>query len=446
MDTDVVVIGAGLAGLQCARRAQRAGRSVIVLESESAVGGRVRTDYVDGFLCDRGFQLLNPAYPAVRDWIDVSALGLQKFGVGVVVRTGQSTTTLAHPIRHPQFALETLRSDLTPLPDLVALARWFGPTLLRPSLTSRAARDQTLRASLDHAGLTGRLRRDVLDTFLSGVLADSSGDSSANYVRLLLRYFALGTPGLPRAGMQAVPEQMAASLVAPVRLGVAARDVREIPGGVEVATDHGMIRARVAVVAVGPEDAAELTDIAAPVTRGLTTWWFRAAERPREGSRGGLRQGSREGSRRGLRGERQPRGQGGQFLMLDASSPGGGPAGPIWHTAAVSDVAPSYAPPGESLVQATTVLDRPDGLASENEVRRDLERLYQTSTQGWEVLAHHVVPHALPAQPPPFVERRPRWTSDRVLVTGDHRGTGSIQGALVSGDRAARAAVDLLTR
>lgn len=417
MDTDVIVIGAGLAGLQCARRAQRAGRSVIVLESEDAVGGRVRTERIDGFLCDRGFQLLNPAYPAVRNWTDVPALELQKFGVGVVVRTGQTTTTLAHPFRHPRHAFATLRSELTPMSDLLALARWFGPTLLRTSTAFRPARDQALRVSLDEAGLTGRLRRDVLDTFLAGVLADSTGESSANYVRLLMRYFALGAPGLPRAGMQAVPEQMAASLGEPVRLGTAARELREIQEGVEVTTDRETLRARVAVVAVGPEDVAGLTALSAPVTRGLTTWWFRATDRP----------------------------QGGQFLMVDASKPGGGPAGPIWHTAVVSDVAPSYAPAGETLVQATTLLDRPDGSAGEDDVRRDIERLYQTSTRRWEMLAHDVVLHALPAQPPPLTDRRPRWTSDRVLVTGDHRGTGSIQGALVAGDRAALAVVGLLT-
>jgi phytoene dehydrogenase-like protein len=67
MDTDVVVVGAGLAGLQSARRLERLGLRVTVLEAGDAVGGRVRTDKVDGFLCDRGFQVLNPSYPAVRD-------------------------------------------------------------------------------------------------------------------------------------------------------------------------------------------------------------------------------------------------------------------------------------------------------------------------------------------------------------------------------------------
>lgn len=411
MDTDVVVIGAGLAGLQSARRLERSGRSVVVLEAADAVGGRIRTDRVDGFLCDRGFQVLNPAYPAVRDWVDVRSLGLQRFGVGAVVRDGGSTTTLAHPVRHPQHALETLRSVHTPPSDVLALARWLGPTLLHPKTVFRPGQDQTLSASFDSAGLTGRLRRDLLDTFLAGVLADSSGRASAGYVRLLVRMFALGAPALPREGMQALPEQLAGWLTGPVRLGSPARAVRETATGVEVTTDQGTLRSRAVVVAVGPQDVATLTDLPAPVTHGLTTWWFRATELPLAG----------------------------RFLLVDASRPGGGPAGPVWNTAVVSQAAPSYAPTGEHLVQATTLLDRPDGQASEAEVLRDLSRLYGTSTAGWETLAHHVVPHTLPAQPPPLHDRRPRWTGDRVLVAGDHQGTGSIQGALVSGDRAGRA-------
>lgn len=111
----------------------------------------------------------------------------------------------------------------------------------------------------------------------------------------------------------------------------------------------------------------------------------------------------------------------------------------------VSQAAPSYSPQGQHLIQATTLLDRPDGLAEESAVRRDLERLYQTSTTDWEMLIHHVVPHTLPAMPPGTVGRGPQRIADRILVAGDHRENGSIQGALVSGDRAARTAASLLS-
>ncbi|MFC8303618.1 flavin monoamine oxidase family protein [Specibacter sp. NPDC057265] len=413
MESDVIVIGAGLAGLQCARRVQRSGYGVVVLESADAVGGRIRTENIDGFLCDRGFQLLNPAYPAVRSWIDVDSLGLQKFGAGVVVRSGDTATTLAHPLKHPQHALETLRSELTPASELLALARWLAPAFL--PLRSRG-RDESLHDSFDAAGLKGRLRRDVLDPFLSGVLASSRGESSAHYVRDLVRYFALGTPGLPRAGMQALPEQLASWLLEPVRLNTAARQVRQNSGGVSVLTDHGEVRGRAAVIAVGGHDLPQVTELPAVKSNGLTTWWFRAPHEVAESP----------------------------FIMLDATAPGQGAAGPIWHTAVVSSAAPSYAPRGEILVEATTLLDRPDGLAEEGQLRRQLARLYKTSPSGWEVLAHHVVPHTLPEQLPPLKDRQPLWTGERILLAGDHRHTASIQGALASGDSSGREVVQRL--
>ncbi|GAA4283423.1 NAD(P)/FAD-dependent oxidoreductase [Brevibacterium daeguense] len=416
MDTDVVVIGAGLAGLQSARRLQRSGLAVHVLEKNDGVGGRVRTERIDGFQCDRGFQVLNSSYPAVRAWIDVKALGLQRFGAGVLVRTPEALQVLTHPLNRSGRDLGALRGGLLDLRDLRGLVRWLGPTLLRDTAASRATDDTTLAASLDSVGATGRLRREVLDTFLAGVLADSSGQSSANYVRLLVRSFALAIPGLPRDGMGALPEQMAASLIDPPRLRTAAQNLRETTAGVEVGTDSGTVRARAAVVAVGPEAIGTLTGQHDRATHGLTTWWFTAPEPP----------------------VAEP------FLVLDASRPGGGPAGPVWNTAVVSNAAPSYAPPGRHLIEATTLLDRPDGMADEAAVRSDLARIYGTSTSGWEVVAHHVLPHALPVTPPPLVDRSPQRLSDRVFVCGDHRDTGSIQGALVSGDRAARGIAGVL--
>lgn len=114
MDCDVILVGAGLAGLQCARHLARAGLDVRVLEAGDQVGGRMRTDVVDGFRCDRGFQVLNPAYPAVRKGVDVAALHLQHFGRGVAVRREGGLAILADPTRHPLYAAATPRSCRAP--------------------------------------------------------------------------------------------------------------------------------------------------------------------------------------------------------------------------------------------------------------------------------------------------------------------------------------------
>lgn len=412
MDADVIVIGAGLAGLQAARRLQENDLAVTVLEAADAVGGRVRTDRVDGFLLDRGFQLLNPAYPAVREWIDVRTLDLQQFDVGVTVRDADGLSTLAHPLRHPRRLPKTLRSRYVTAPELFALARWLGPTLVRESAATRSTTDFPLSVSLDQAGVTGPLRANILETFLSGVLADDSGTASANFVRLLLRAFAFGSPGLPARGMQALPEQMAARLAQQPRTGTRVTAVRETGAGVEVSTERGTSQARLAIIATDPVSAATLTNSPAPAMNGLTTWWFATDELPLPG----------------------------KFLLLDASGPAGGPAGPVKHAAVVSEVARTYAPAGNHLVQATTL--RQD--ATEQEVRRDLERMYGVPTAAWDLLARHTIPRTLPAQLPPLIDRRDQRVGERVFVAGDHRDTASIHGALTSGDRAARAINGLL--
>jgi phytoene dehydrogenase-like protein len=206
VSTDVIVIGAGVAGLVCAGELTRAGLEVEVLETSDGIGGRIRTDVVDGFRCDRGFQLLNPAYPAARQLLDLDALELRQFGAGVGMAARGRVRVLADPRRSLRLLPATLCSGyLQPL-ELLRLARWAAPALA-PLRTGGP--DTTLGESLDAARASGRLRTDVLEQFLAGVLADDSGATSTRFVHLLVRSFLRGTPGIPATGMQAIPAQLA---------------------------------------------------------------------------------------------------------------------------------------------------------------------------------------------------------------------------------------------
>lgn len=404
---EVVVIGAGLAGLRCAAELEDSGVEVAVLEASDGVGGRVRTDRVDDFLCDRGFQLLNPAYPAVKRYVDLPALGLQSFEAGVAVRRPQGMTVLGDPRRAPRLLRSTLTSGTLSPRELAGLARFLGPALVDPQKVLRGE-DEPLGDAFDRAGVDGPLRHDVLEPFLAGVLADASGTASANLVRMLARAFVLGTPGLPARGMQALSDQLASRLRSPVLLGTRVTGLRSGPGGVEVQTEGDNWSARAVVVAVGPDQVETLLPGLAPPSRGLATWWFAAAEAPFD----------------------RP------LLTLDARRE----RGPAQHAAVVSQAAPSYAPQGRHLIEATVVLDRvPD--AGEADVRRQLGELWQTDASSWELLVRHDIPHALPFQPAPLVPRRRPQVGEHLFLAGDHRDTASIQGALVSGTRIARAAV-----
>ena len=403
MEADVVVVGAGLAGLRCARALTEAGRHVVVLEASDRVGGRVTSEDVDGFVVDRGFQVLNPAYPAVRRWVDVDALRLGSFDAGILVRDPRRLRVLADPRRAPHLAWPSLRDRLLDPRDLVGLVRWLAPALARPQASVTGA-DATLAEALDRVGVRGKERR-ILERFLAGVVVDPDGSTSAHFARLLLRSFALASPGLPEGGMRRLPEQLAAGL-ADVRLGTR---VEDIAAG-RVGSDAGTWTARHVVVATGTAEAQRLAGTPAADMNGLTTWWFAVPEPPDQRS----------------------------LLAVDGRGTHV-PPGPVWNSATVSTAAPSYAPPGRHLVEATTLLARPDGTAGERQVLAHLGDIYQCSTAGWEVLAHHVIPDAVPATPPPLRLTRPVVAGDGLFVCGDHRDTASIQGALVSGQRAARA-------
>lgn len=404
---DVVVVGAGLAGLACAARLQGSGIETRLLEASGTVGGRVRTDVVDGHLCDVGFQLLNPAYAALRDLVDLEALDLKPFAAGVRVRRGTSVATLGDPRREPGLLAPTLRSGLLRPRELAALARWAAPILGgEKRIVGRA--DDTLAESLDAAGVRGPLRRQVLEPFLAGVLANDTGATSSRYARLLIRWFLLGTPAVPSDGMRALPAQLAAGLQRPAETGVRVQGVDRGTEGATVRTESGSVEARAVVVATDVQDAVGLgVAPEAPPVGGLVTWWFSTPSgMPRD-----------------------------RLLVVD------GDRGPVVNTAVVSAAAPAYAPPGRDLVQVTALAGA--GL-SDAAASAEAARLWRTDVGAWDLLVRHDVVRALPTAVPPLHLGRPAGAGGGVFVCGDHRETPSIQGALASGVRAADEVADAL--
>lgn len=405
VEHDVVVVGAGLAGLRCARELTRSGFATVVLEASDRIGGRQSTDEVDGFLVDRGFQVINPAYPALTRAVDLGALGLQSFGAGVVVRNDQRLVTLAHPLREPTRIPDLLRGGYLTPRSMAALLRWLGPVLVSPRRVVDGP-DQTLAQALDQAGLDGGMRR-VLETFVSGVLVDASAGSSDAFTRLLVRMFALGVPGLPARGVQALPRMLAQELT-DIRVEHPVERVERVGDHYVVHGGGEELTARQVVVAVSPEAVGGLTSLASPPMHGLVTWWFAAAEPPTAST----------------------------MLHVDDRSttrPGHG----VVNTAVVSNAVPSYSPDARALVQATVLLEASGGTMSEDRVREQVSAIYGCSTAGWEVVERHEIRHALPAQPAPLRPARGQVDLDGIVVCGDHRDTASIQGALVSGERAA---------
>ena len=408
MDADVVVIGAGVAGLSAARTLTTAGAQVRVVEAGDAVGGRMRTDIIDGFRCDRGFQVLNPAYPAVKQ--DLAWLKMQSFGHGVAVRTEDSLELIANPLRHPNKIWTTLKSTALGFRELNSVVSW-AKSMVGDEAKLWDAKDEELAVSFDRAGFPDYLRR-ILEQFFDGVLLEDKGSTSANFARYLARTFAAGVPGVPVNGMQALPNHIAASLRNEVELNTRVTSLKENSTGVEVATETGIINARYAVVATDPRNAGLLTHSSSPAMKGCVTWWFTADQPPSD----------------------LP------FLFVDANiNPG-----PIVNTAVMSNTAPSYAANGRVLIQATALLGLDHPEPSEADVRNQLNTIYGTSTSSWEVVTVHRIDEALPAQPPPLRIPKIEQVSDLIFIAGDHTESASIQGAMSSGIRTGSAIAQLL--
>jgi phytoene dehydrogenase-like protein len=405
---DVVIVGAGLAGLACARVTTAAGLETVVLEASDGVGGRVRTDTVDGFRLDRGFQILLTAYPEAKAQLDLDALDLCAFEPGALVRWRGAWHPVADPFRRPTQLLATLRSPVGTLSDKVRIGllrqrvrRGSGADLLR-------GRDRSTKAALEAAGFSTKIIDRFFRPLFSGIQLDPGLATSARMFDVVFRSLSEGDSAVPANGMQAIPDQLAAALPSDtVRVATAARSL----SGGTVATDSGSVTGRAVVIATDGPTAAELTGLPNPGSKSVSALWFSADDSPISG----------------------------RTLLLDGEA-----SGPVANVAVMSNVAPSYAPKDRTLVVAAAPGTLDAGL--EQTSRHQLAGWFGGAVEGWELLRIDRIPHGQPLARPPFSPKQTVRLGDGHYVTGDHRDTPSIQGALFSGRRCGEAVVADLSR
>lgn len=405
---DIAVVGAGLAGLAAARQVAIHGVDVRVIEAADDVGGRVRTDVVDGFLLDRGFQLYNPAYPEAARVLDHDALALTPLTPGVLVAVGGSHARLGDPRRLPGWTADAASPRTGSLTSKARFAR-YAWSCSRESIDDVLAReDKPSSVALRATGIDARLYDRVLRPFLTGVFLESELRTSRHFLDLTLRSFVRGRPSLPARGMRAIPYQLRDAL--PEGTVTLDHRVQRVGTGV-VEYDGGTLEARAVIVATDGTTASTLVPaLATPRWNSVTTWYFVAPA-----------------------GTAITDGLG--VLVLDGDA-----SGPVINAVALSNALASYSPDTRVLVSAS-VLGAETGGDHEARVRAHLQRMLGVSTTTWEMIGVYPIGHALPAMLPPFAVRRPVSVGDGLFVAGDHRDTSSIQGAMVSGRRAADAAL-----
>jgi phytoene dehydrogenase-like protein len=401
---DVVIIGAGLAGLACARRLHAAGQRFVICEAADRVGGRVATDFCDGYLLDRGFQVLLTAYPEARRLLDYEALDLRRFYPGALVRHGGKWHRVADPFRHP---IDGLRGAFNPIGSLadklrVGWARLGGFDFSRhePAMTTL----QALRAEGFSAPMIERFFRP----FLGGVFLENRLETTVRKLDFVMRNFARGDTAIPARGMAEIPRQLAATLpAAAIRLHTRAISIDD--QGVRLENGE-VLAARAVVIATEAGAAQRLLGQTGPLTlyNGVTCLYFSTSTPP----------------------VREP------ILLLNGEG-----SGPVNNLTVLSAVSPAYAPPGRHLVSISVV--DPEAAAAvdlEEQVRRQMDAWFAGDTREWELLRIDRIAHAVPFQRE--AGEMPARLGNGLYICGDHCGIASLNTALVSGTAAAEAILE----
>ena len=407
-DIPVIIVGGGIAGLACARRLHSQGIPVRLLEASGRVGGRIKTDRRDGYRLDRGFQVLQTAYPEARRELNFSTLNLRCFAPGAMIRFRGRFYTLADPRRRPRKLLETLTAPIGGVADRLRLLRLAHRVTRGPMETLFLQSESTARDFLEAEGFSSAMIERFFVPFFGGVCLAPQIQASSRVLLYVLRMFAGGDAALPARGMEEISRQLAAS-IPPERVQTGAR-VHRIDSGSVRLDDDRTIPARAVVVATeGPEAARLLGSAPNQTSVAETCLYFACDQAPWHPP----------------------------YLVLNSDG-----RGPINNIAFPSRVSPDYAPPGKALV-SVVVLGNPDKNDVElaHQVREQMIDWFGTQVRHWSHLKTYRITHALPDQSPPT--RNPFSPESRVrsglFVCGEYGSLPGIQWALLSGRRTADA-------
>lgn len=404
---DAVVVGAGLAGLAAARQIKSRGRSVIVVEAQDGVGGRVRTDKVDGFLLDRGFQVLLTAYPELKTQIDMSALDLKMFSSGALVMRDGKSSVVTDPFREPRRAAATVFAPIGTLTDKMRVAALRWRVMHRDAERILDGQDISTVVALRSLGFSPKMIDRFFRPLFGGIQLDPELRTSRRMFELIFKYLSEGQSALPATGMSAIPEQMAKHLGAEnIFLNTRATNIE--PGF--VSTANAQIETKAVVVATDQPSASELLRTSEIASRVAGCVYF-AADSPPTNEK---------------------------FVVLDGTG-----HGPVLNAAVLSNIAPSYAPLGQHLIVAALPGVITGDLESMS--RDQLRTWWGPQVDAWRHIKTYRITHAGPEQLPPFNPKQQVALGNGLFVCGDHRDTGSIEGALYSGRRCGEAVASSLT-
>jgi len=404
----ILIVGAGLSGLTCAVLLHEAGIPVKVIEASDDVGGRVRTDQVDGFRLDRGFQVYLRAYPEAGELLDLEALQLQPFSSGALVYNGDKLVRVMDVFKHPGNLLESAFAPIGTMIDKfrVALLRFRAMGSSSEEIASRP--DIETQEFLRRFGFSPAMIDGFFRSFYGGIFLEKELRTSSRMFEFTFKMFSEGSATLPARGMGAIPRQLAKRLPPQtIRLNspVASANRNSL-----LLANGNKIEGRKVVIATHAAQTAEIIPSfakQAPAWRSVSNIYYGAKISPLA----------------------EP------IIALNASG-----RGLVNNFCVLSDVAPGYAPPGQSLISVSLLGMHREADIPER-VRDELSSWFGNQVNEWQHIRTDVIRHALPEQlpgslTPGYIEH------DGILICGDHTTSASIEGAIISGKKTAAAIIE----
>lgn len=377
-----VVVGAGFAGMAAALTLQKSGADVVVIDASDRPGGRVASDGIDGFILDRGFQLINGNYSEIKRWRVLEDIDFKTAPRTIGVSTLDGIVRLGDP---RGALLSALSNKSGSLYSKISFLRY---------LTSRARINESVEEHFLRTGVND-LYFKTLKPFLQGVFLADPSKVSAVIGREIIGSFINGRSGIPARGVGELADRMA-SRIKDLRLNTQVEEI--LDGGVK--TNQGFIKAEKIILATDLTTAGQLLGAGEIGRLAGSTTWYHATENPPTNN---------------------------AELIVDSVN-----RGPVVNSIVISNLAEGYAPAGQSLISSTTITH-----ASESEVRRQLALMWGCSTEDWRFLAKYEINSALPLFQPGYVKTKNMKTEKNVYSAGDYLESPSQNGALLSGRKAA---------
>lgn len=403
---DVIIIGAGISGLACAKYLLNSGIDFLVIEASQKIGGRIKSDHLDGFILDRGFQVLQTSYPEARLQLDYDKLELSSFSPGVAVKVRDNLFYIADPIRRPQELWDTLTSPIGSFIDRLRILRLFIENRIKGKDGIFESPDISTLEFLKSYNFSDRIIERFFRPFFAGACLDPGIMASSRVFRYLFNAFASGDAALPAKGMGAIPSQLAKTI--PQNKVFLNNRVKSIAQDRVILTNGQEVNCKTIVIATEGPETYRLLEIPVEAKSIGERCLYYSTEKPPINK---------------------------SFLILNGER-----RGLINNIAIPTLTSPSYSSSGKHLI-AVVVLGHAskDDERLEQSVRKELISWFGISVQNWQHIKTYQIDHALPDQSPPISIPQKGFTKikDGIYTCGEYQSVPGIQWALLSGRMAA---------